>query len=87
MPQQNISIQIPISRELITYAETVIVRLGYLYPKLQFDITDGGIEAVGDGIVDTETLRRDVQYALYREKIYAETLELRIALVKAVTHQ
>lgn len=64
--------------------DAAIVRLSYRYPSWS-------LEAVGDGIAviapDTsgELIRREVAYAVYRERIFTETLQMRRDLLDAVT--
>jgi hypothetical protein len=66
------------------FVDAALARLTYLYPHAAFGRHE-------DEIVVTATARlvdviaRDVSFILYREKIYAETLPLRRALVEAVT--
>lgn len=76
---------IPLTKAMVPHAETAITRLGYLYPTLQFAIANDGIEIAGNSEQPTDHLRREVMYAVYREKILADTLPLRSALLAAVT--
>jgi hypothetical protein len=66
------------------FVDAALMRLRYLYPKASFDRCDGGI-VVGAARSDIDAIARDASFILYREKIYAETLPLRRALVEAVT--
>ena len=54
-------------------------RLGYLYPKLCFEVTAAGMEVSGE--FDESILRREILHAVYRERIFAETLPLRRTLI------
>jgi hypothetical protein len=54
-------------------------RLGYLYPDLVFTVIDEGVAVTGEG--EESILRREVLHAVYREKIFAETLPLRRTLI------
>jgi hypothetical protein len=67
------------------HAAAALVRLQYLYPAVSFALNDAGfaVEPVDD--VSLADLRRDIAYALYREKIFADTLPMREALLRAVT--
>ena len=78
---------VPISECFGSYVEAALVRLRYLYPATDFTLTPQGIEVLTPADVSPETLLREVHYALYREKIFAETLPMRRALVGAVTHR
>ena len=68
-------------------AETALLRLGYLYPAAIFTIVDGVIAASVDTGADFKVLEREIRYALYRERIYTQTLDLRQALIDAVTRR
>jgi hypothetical protein len=76
---------IPVSDVLLPYTELTTVRLGYLYPKVTFTRQAQTIIASSDTEIDEIKIRRDVLYALYREKIYAETLSMRQSLVAMVS--
>lgn len=78
---------IEIPPELIKPAEAAIVRLGYLYPSLNFQLADEGIRVAGALPADISTLRKDALHAVYREKIYAETLAMRTAFISAMTRK
>jgi hypothetical protein len=76
---------IPVSEVLRPYADLATVRLGYLYPKISFSCQVETILVSSKTEIDEIKIRRDVLYALYREKIYAETLSMRQALVTMVS--
>jgi hypothetical protein len=76
---------IPVSEVLQQHAEHAVVRLGYLYPKISFSCQVHTILVSSETEIDEIKIRRDVLYALYREKIYAETLSMRQALVTMVS--
>ena len=81
------TIRISVPDPLGAHVGAAVTRLGYLYPSVVFAVVDGAIEASSDRAVDASALQRDIRYALYREKIYAETLALRHSLVDAVTRR
>ncbi|TPK88832.1 MULTISPECIES: hypothetical protein [unclassified Mesorhizobium] len=66
------------------YAESAMLRLHALYPACRFVWREGRISIRRSGDL-AERLRKDVLQTVYREKIYAETLVMRQALVAAVT--
>jgi len=72
---------------LKSYADIAIGRLKYLYPTVHFSLIPDGIEATGDPGVSSEKLSREIHYALYREKIYAETLSMRCSLIEELTRR
>lgn len=81
------AVLINIDGGFLAYAPVAMARLGYLYPDLTFECRDGGVCIVGFLPATTDILRRDVLYALYREKIYADTLHLRSAFISSVTRR
>ncbi len=78
---------IGIPGELRSAVELAVVRLGYLYPALTFHVENEGIQVEGTLPDDASILRRDALYAVYREKIYADTLEMRSTFLSAVTRR
>ena len=73
---------VPLS--LQPYAEAAVTRLSYLYPSIGFVLYDDCIEVSGTGDVSTETIAKEINYALYREKVFAETLSMRRDLISGV---
>lgn len=67
------------------YADSAMLRLQALYPACRFSRGDGRISIRKSSELAEDQLRKDVLHAVYREKIYAETLVMRQALVTAVT--
>jgi hypothetical protein len=70
---------------LLPYVEPALARLRYLYPDIEFAAAGNDIEVLSAKGEPAAMVEREIRYALYREKIYAETLPLRRALIKAVT--
>ena len=66
---------------LSEHVPEAMTRLGYLYPDLVFTGCDGGIQVEG-AISDETKLRRDVLYAVYRQKTFVTTLPLRASLIQ-----
>lgn len=67
--------------ELSDYVAEAVVRLGYLFPDLIFKNCDSGIQVEG-AVPDETKLRRDVLYAVYRQKTFVTTLQLRASLIQ-----
>jgi hypothetical protein len=80
-------VRVPIPARFAAHADAALTRLGYLHPAVEFALTGNSITAAATADADAALLRRDISYALYREKIYAETLAIRHALVNAVTRR
>lgn len=70
---------------MLPYVEPTLARLRYVHPHAQFKLAGNIIKITCPAGTSMTDLKRDVQYTLYREKIYAETLPLRRALIDAVT--
>lgn len=67
------------------YREPAVLRLQSIYPTASFAITDRGVVATDTEGIDEIEIRKAILNTVYREKIYAETLPMRLALVGAVT--
>lgn len=69
------------------YADAAMLRLQALYPNCRLAWRSGAISIGSSAGIAEDQLRKDILYAVYREKIYAETLSTREALVAAVTRR
>ena len=78
---------VPVADPFQPYAEAAVARLNYLYPAAKVTLTAEGIEASDHAGISLEVIWRDIHHALYREKIYAETLAMRRSLLEAVTRR
>ncbi|WP_095081609.1 hypothetical protein [Mesorhizobium sophorae] len=67
------------------YADAAMLRVQALYPNCRLAWKGGTISIGSSGGIAEDQLRKDILHAVYREKIYAETLFTREALVAAVT--
>lgn len=83
--EDHTQLRIAVPKNMTRYAESAILRLGYLYSQASFALVDGSIEVKLAPTEDIERIKQEVRYCLYREKIYAETLSLRHSLLEAVT--
>ena len=61
--------------------EAAIIRLSYLYPKINFFNSGNIINAKGS-IENEKNLSKEINYIVYREKIYQENLEIRKKIYK-----
>lgn len=78
---------IPVEVPFRPHIASAVTRLRYLFPALRFEVAADGISVTGEVGARSDALAREIQYALYREKIYAETLPMRQALVETVTRR
>lgn len=72
---------IPIPMELHPYLSAAAVRVGYLHPNFTIELSPEGFRVSGPQAVRQLGLKRDLLHAVYREKIYHETLALRQGLL------
>ena len=77
------TISVPVTPTFSEVAEPAVVRLQYLYPDAEFRFNQDANEICiefeeADGL--ERSLRKEVHYQLYREKIYKETLPIRTRL-------
>lgn len=71
------SLRVEIPPAFREFADAALVRLRYLYPTTHFLSCGTEIIAQPGAGVDTSELTRDINYLLYRERIYRETVPLR----------
>lgn len=69
----------------LEYLDVALVRLHALFADYRFSRTDCTIHVHGSESLSQDQVRRTILYTVYREKIYAETLDMRQALIEAVT--
>jgi hypothetical protein len=82
---QAFDFAVEIAQAFQPYLEAAVLRLGSQYPSLRFLVRDAVIAVAGATPENQSEIRKAVLHAVYREKIYAETLPMRQALVAAVT--
>lgn len=68
-----------------SFADAALLRLQVRYPQTSFLLSEGKFEVVPAAHVRCEVLHRDILHTIYAERIFAETLPMRQALVAAVT--
>jgi len=71
----------------VAYVESLLVRLGYLYPDVVWSFDPGTSDIIvryDPEAYSRETLMREAAFQLYREKIYHDTLDIRRKIYKAV---
>jgi hypothetical protein len=80
---EQATIEIP--QDFQRFVEGALFRLQAQYPSLRFSASGQGVEVEELPPDRLDDLRKNVLHAVYREKIYSETLPLRHALIRAVT--
>ena len=68
-----------------SFVEPALLRIRTLYGGYRFDRTVGGIQVRGAAVNIDPAIEQAVLHAVYREKIYADTLGMRRALVATLT--
>ena len=83
----NIStFEISVEQEFQEYINAALLRLGYIYPHLEFSVSRCTISVKGNlSQVDKNEIKREVLYQIYREKIFNQTLPMRENLYKILT--
>ncbi|BBE72981.1 hypothetical protein [Oharaeibacter diazotrophicus] len=78
------STSVPVADVFQPVLDAALTRLRYLHPGWGFEAADGGILVSipdGQGASDVE---REIAYALYRERILSETMDMRRSLLDLV---
>lgn len=76
---------IPVPAELLDYVPQALARLRYLHEDLRISVGEAGFEIVSASGEVPAHIRREIQYHLYREKIFQDTLPLRRDLYKMLS--
>lgn len=71
---------VSIDPEFRPFIGAALLRLGYIYPDLEFRVSSEGVQVSGALRSDNTRLEREVTYQVYREKIFRETLPMRQSL-------
>jgi len=73
------SSKVAVAETFITYAEAALIRARYILPGVQIEYDKENHEFVIHEFGDhrPEEVTKEINYALYREKIYQETLPIR----------
>jgi hypothetical protein len=83
----TLSVRVDLPDGLAPFAELAAVRLSYLFKEVNFSAESNAIVAMFPDTLDRGKLRREIAYAAYREKIFADTLPMRTAFFDAVTRR
>lgn len=83
--EQEIEVDVP--QSFAPYVEAAVLRLSFLHKGIAFSEVDKKISVRWVGNPTHDELRQAVSHALYREKIYHETLPERLLLIRALTNK
>lgn len=81
----NDNIQVKVAVALQPFMDLAVNRLSYLFEDVAFTVGDDFVRAQVPDSRNVREIEREISYALYREKIYADTLPMRTAFLQAVT--
>lgn len=81
-----VTVTIDVPPSFFPFLADAIVRLGFLYPMASFSV-GGGQVAVETPEAQANAIRRDLNFGLYRQKVYSENLDLRSKLMEGIMGQ
>ncbi len=78
-------LEIPVAEEFEPFVEAALMRVGYLLPGTPMEYEKGRrlISVHIDESQDPQQIAKEIRYALYRERIYKETLPIRNRILGA----
>lgn len=76
---------ISVSPEFHEFIPAAIMRLKYIFPKVEIKRTENGLNIYGAGDSIVQRLEQEVTYQIYREKIFQQTLPMRRDLYHMLT--
>lgn len=80
----SLNVVVDIPPQFADYLDVALVRLQAILPDCQLAKVGRAISVHVPESLSREQVRRTILHTVYREKIYAETLPMRYALVEAV---
>ncbi|AMS45199.1 hypothetical protein AA2016_6303 (plasmid) [Aminobacter aminovorans] len=80
--EYEVVVEIP--PQFTEYIDAALLRLQGLFPRCRFARVTNSVAVQLPGGLSEDQMRGTVAHAVYREKIYAETLAMRHSLVSAV---
>ena len=81
------SASIPVPLPFLALVDTLMVRLGYLYPDVIWSFDPGTSDIIvryDPEAYSRETIVQETSFQLYREKIHHETLDIRRKIYEAI---
>jgi hypothetical protein len=80
----KINVEIDIAESFACHIDAAVTRLRYLYPDWSISADDDKVNVIVASDTEASLARREVNYALYRERIRVEGAPLRELLLKSV---
>ncbi|WFR98056.1 hypothetical protein [Rhizobium tumorigenes] len=75
--------KIDVPPSFLQFLAETIVRFGFLYPAASFSVEEPQV-VIECPIAVANAIRRDLNFGLYRQKVYSENLVLRMKLMEGV---
>lgn len=79
-----VDVIIGIPKGFCDHVDTALLRLRYLYPSWEMSVASGLFKVANVPSSEVPLVQREVNYALYRERIRSEGAPLRELLLKSV---
>ncbi len=82
---ESVSVSVPPS--FLALVDTLMVRLGYLYPDVIWSFDPGTSDIIvryDPEAYSRETIVQETSFQLYREKIHRDTLDIRRKIYEAI---
>lgn len=80
----NVNLEIDIPKSFHAHVDAAVMRLRYLHPSWEVSEGPGLVKVTNVAASDVLAVRREVNYAIYRERIRSEGAPLRKLLLKSV---
>jgi hypothetical protein len=80
----KINVEVDIAESFACHIDAAVTRLRYLYPDWSISDDGGKVSVIVETDAQVSLARREINYALYRERIRTEGAPLRELLLKSV---
>ena len=87
MCKKTSKISIKIQSAFSPFVGLAISRYGYLFPDHEITADEQNVCISGYKCFSTEEAKENFLHLLYKEKIYADTLDIRKSIFKAIVHE
>lgn len=81
---ETITISVPVKFK--PFLDASILRFQYLFPEISVDVNGGDVVLSCFDKSVSSTIKQELFHLIYREKILAETLEVRTHIYKAISN-
>lgn len=81
--EEYVKLDINVPTSFLQFLADTIVRLGFLYPAARFFVEANQV-AIECPTEDANAIRRDLNFGLYRQKVYSDNLALRTRVMEGM---